>query len=163
MSPAHTQAAGALPPCLLRSALLRSCGGGPELFLARRRRLASSLAAGAAAGYLAGVGDRHADNVLLQAATGELVHIDFGYSFGAGTQVVPIPELVPFRLTPQLQAALAPAAAAAVLEPALAAALAALSGPSARQLLGAVMEVGMCVYCVCVCVCSVVCVFSCAR
>eukprot|EP00198_Chlamydomonas_reinhardtii_P005462 XP_001694798.1 DNA dependent protein kinase catalytic subunit [Chlamydomonas reinhardtii] len=90
---ASLSAAGALPPCLLRSALLRSCGGGPELFLARRRRLASSLAAGAAAGYLAGVGDRHADNVLLQAATGELVHIDFGYSFGAGTQVVPIPEL----------------------------------------------------------------------
>jgi hypothetical protein len=56
-------------------------------------------------------------------------------------QVLPIPELVPFRLTPQLLGALQPHSGREVLAPAMAAALAALSAPAARQLLGAVMEV----------------------
>jgi DNA-dependent protein kinase catalytic subunit len=30
------------------------------------------------AGYLAGVGDRHLQNILLDLGTGQLVHIDFG-------------------------------------------------------------------------------------
>ncbi|GLC72232.1 hypothetical protein PLESTF_001221800 [Pleodorina starrii] len=135
------QVASCLPAGLLRAGLLRSSGHSPELFLTRRSALTASLTAGCVAGYLAGVGDRHTSNVLMQPATGALVHIDFGYSFGSATQVLPIPELVPFRLTPQLLGALQPHSGREVLAPGMAAALAALSAPAARQLLGAVMEV----------------------
>ncbi|EFJ51181.1 hypothetical protein VOLCADRAFT_87995 [Volvox carteri f. nagariensis] len=135
------QAVGCLPAGLLRSFLLRVSGHSPELFLARRGALVSGLVAGSVFGYLAGVGDRHTSNLLLQPATGRLVHIDFGYSLGAATQVVPIPELVPFRLTPQLLGALQPHCGKEVMVPGMAAALAALSAPPARQLLAAVMEV----------------------
>jgi hypothetical protein len=48
---------------------------------------------------------------------------------------------VPFRLTPQLAAALAPHNAAELLAAPLAMALAALSSPAAAQLLGAMLEV----------------------
>ncbi|GIL42486.1 hypothetical protein Vafri_455, partial [Volvox africanus] len=125
----------------LRACLLSCSGHNPELFLARRGALSAALAAGSVWGYLAGVGDRHPANLLLQPATGRLVHVDFGYSFGSATQVLPIPELVPFRLTPQLLGALKPHAGREVLTPALTAALAALSAPAARQLLAAVMEI----------------------
>ena len=46
-----------------------------------------SLAASSAFGWVAGVGDRHAQNILVEDATGSLVPIDFGYSFGAATTV----------------------------------------------------------------------------
>ncbi len=56
-------------------------------------------------GWLLGVGDRHLDNILLDARSGELVHIDFNIVFERGRQLR-VPELVPFRLTPVLAAAL---------------------------------------------------------
>ncbi len=34
-----------------------------------------------------GVGDRHLQNILVHTASGALVPIDFGYSFGTGTAV----------------------------------------------------------------------------
>jgi ataxia telangiectasia mutated family protein len=49
-------------------------------------------------GYLFGVGDRHLHNILIDVETGELVHIDLGIAFEQG-RAIPIPELVPFRLT----------------------------------------------------------------
>lgn len=54
-------------------------------------------------------------------------------------QLLPIPELVPFRLTPQMLGVLAPHDGGELLLPGLAAALAALGG--AKQLLGAMLEV----------------------
>lgn len=51
-----------------------------------------------AAGYILGIGDRHLENFLLNYSTGEVVIIDFGYSFGSAIGL-PIPELMPFRLT----------------------------------------------------------------
>jgi DNA-dependent protein kinase catalytic subunit len=54
------------------------------------------------------VGDRHLQNILLDVNTGSVVHIDFGYAFGTATSVLPIPELVPFRLTKALLDGLAP-------------------------------------------------------
>ena len=45
------------------------------------------------------------------AADGSLVPIDFGYCFGAATMLLPVPELVPFRLTPTMLAPLRPQAA----------------------------------------------------
>lgn len=33
---------------------------------------------------------------------GQTMDIDFGYAFGAGVQIIPVAEVVPFRLTPHL-------------------------------------------------------------
>jgi len=62
---------------LCREALLRVAGG-PELFLSMRGTYSASLAAVSMAGYVAGVGDRHTDNFLLDLTSGALVPIDFG-------------------------------------------------------------------------------------
>ena len=53
-------------------------------------------------GYVLGIGDRHAQNMLLSLQSGKSVSIDFGYSFDAKF-ALPIPELAPFRYTPQIQ------------------------------------------------------------
>jgi len=58
----------------------------PESF-PRRPRRRRSLVACNTFGYLAGVGDRHLQNLLLEDASGTLVPIDFGYSFGTATSV----------------------------------------------------------------------------
>lgn len=49
-------------------------------------------------GYLIGLGDRHLGNILLEAASGGVVHIDFNVIFDVGRRMR-IPEVVPFRLT----------------------------------------------------------------
>ena len=73
-------------------------GPHPEAFWHLRQHFAASLAATSGASYILGIGDRHLDNYLLCQRTGEVVPIDFGYSFGIGAQI-PVPELTPFRLT----------------------------------------------------------------
>ena len=50
------------------------------------------------------------------------------YAFGTGTQVLPIPELMPFRLTRQMTGVLAPHDALAVLAGPMSAAFTALRG-----------------------------------
>ena len=45
-----------------------------------------------------GIGDRHAQNILIDTVTGELVHIDFGIVLEQGKSLA-TPETVPFRLT----------------------------------------------------------------
>ena len=62
---------------LCREALLRVAGG-PEVFLSMRGTYTASLAAVSMAGYVAGVGDRHTDNFLVDLTSGALVPIDFG-------------------------------------------------------------------------------------
>ena len=47
---------------------------------------------------LTGIGDRHAQNILIDTVTAELVHIDFGIVFEQG-KTLTTPETVPFRLT----------------------------------------------------------------
>lgn len=47
---------------------------------------------------LKGIGDRHAQNILVDTVTAELVHIDFGIVFEQG-KTLTTPETVPFRLT----------------------------------------------------------------
>ena len=49
-------------------------------------------------GHVLGIGDRHAQNILVDYTTGEQVHIDFGIAFDQG-QTLTQPETVPFRLT----------------------------------------------------------------
>lgn len=51
--------------------------------------------------------------------SGRLVPIDFGYAFGASTELLPIPELVPFRLTRQLVGVLEPVGISGILEDAM--------------------------------------------
>lgn len=91
----------------------------------RRLSFARSLAASSVVGYIAGIGDRHPQNVLLDCATADVVHIDFGVAFEqVGVRpgnalaldrhscvclqgrLLPTPELIPFRLTRDLVAAL---------------------------------------------------------
>ena len=49
-------------------------------------------------GYVAGLGDRHGDNILIYQHTGEVTHVDFDCIFEKGAKLK-IPEIVPFRLT----------------------------------------------------------------
>ncbi|KAF6202801.1 hypothetical protein GE061_003204 [Apolygus lucorum] len=65
----------------------------------------SSLAVMSMIGYIIGLGDRHLDNVLVNLKTGEVVHIDYNVCFEKG-KTLRVPEKVPFRLTPNLRAAL---------------------------------------------------------
>lgn len=85
---------------LLRSGVL-SLTSNAEAFISVRKNFTISLAVFSIASYIIGIGDRHLDNFLLNLVNGEVIGIDFGYSFGTATQVLPIPELVPFRLTRQ--------------------------------------------------------------
>lgn len=57
--------------------------------------------------YLFGIGDRHLENFLVNTTDGEVLGIDFGCSFGAGVQLA-VPELIPFRLTQQIEGVIAP-------------------------------------------------------
>lgn len=58
--------------------------------------------------WILGIGDRHLDNFLMDESNGQLIGIDFNMAFGAATLNLHIPELVPFRLTPQLLAVMKP-------------------------------------------------------
>lgn len=49
-------------------------------------------------GYFLGFGDRHCDNILIDPKTAELMHVDFECVMDKGT-TLPIPEIVPFRMT----------------------------------------------------------------
>ena len=51
-------------------------------------------------GYLT-AGDRHTENILLDIHTGECVHVDFDCLFDKGL-TLQRPEIVPFRLTPNI-------------------------------------------------------------
>ena len=118
------------PADALRRALLAAAAY-PEAFLHLRRQYARSLAAFNICSYVLGIGDRHLDNFLLDMNSfvtasrvpccflsssplhphcfrGRVVGIDFGHAFGTATQFLMIPELMPFRLTPQLLGVMAP-------------------------------------------------------
>ena len=59
------------------------------------------------AGYVLGIGDRHLGNHMLDLTDGGVVPIDFGCSFGKGL-TLNVPELIPFRFTPQIEQAMKP-------------------------------------------------------
>ncbi|RAL68573.1 hypothetical protein DID88_007295 [Monilinia fructigena] len=64
----------------------------------KRLAYTRSTAAISILGHVLGLGDRHGHNILLDFESGEVVHIDLGVAFEMG-RVLPVPELVPFRLT----------------------------------------------------------------
>ena len=70
----------------------------PQKWYQGRLNYTHSAAVTSMTGYVVGIGDRHLGNILLDSATSELVHIDFGVAFEQGL-FLPIPEGVPFRLT----------------------------------------------------------------
>ncbi|CEJ94936.1 Putative Ataxia telangiectasia mutated [[Torrubiella] hemipterigena] len=70
----------------------------PDEWFTRRLAYTRSTAAISILGHVLGLGDRHGHNILLDTKTGEAVHIDLGVAFEAG-RILPVPELVPFRLT----------------------------------------------------------------
>jgi serine/threonine-protein kinase ATR len=70
----------------------------PTAWLLARERYTHSVAAWSAVGYIIGLGDRHTENILINTATCEAVHVDFDCLFDKGLHLLR-PEIVPFRLT----------------------------------------------------------------
>ena len=73
----------------------------PDDWFNKRLSYTRSTAAISILGHVLGLGDRHGQNILLDERTGEVVHIDLGVAFEQG-RVLPVPEVVPFRLTRDL-------------------------------------------------------------
>ncbi|KAJ1773772.1 hypothetical protein EV179_000091 [Coemansia sp. RSA 487] len=67
----------------------------------RREVYIRSAAVSSIAGWVLGIGDRHLQNILMDRSTAEVVHIDLGIAFDLG-KLLPMPELVPFRLTREM-------------------------------------------------------------
>mmetsp|Transcript_10899 Transcript_10899/g.30148 ORF Transcript_10899/g.30148 Transcript_10899/m.30148 type:complete len:3004 (+) Transcript_10899:116-9127(+) len=78
----------------------------PHLWFEARTRFTESAAAWSAVGHVIGLGDRHSENILVT-TSGELVHVDFDCIFNKGL-LLPRPEVVPFRLTPNMIDAFGP-------------------------------------------------------
>jgi len=69
-----------------------------SLWMKCRLSYTRSVATSSIVGWVLGIGDRHAQNILIDQKNAEVVHIDFGYVFEQG-KYQGIPETVPFRLT----------------------------------------------------------------
>jgi len=77
----------------------------PSTWLSRRLAFSRSQALWCMLGYIVGLGDRHGENILIDEATGRVVHVDFECLFGKGMTLLH-PETVPFRLTQNCVAAM---------------------------------------------------------
>lgn len=73
----------------------------PSAWLDARLAFARSAAVWSMVGHIIGLGDRHGENILVDCTSGECVHVDFDCLFDKGLKLAK-PELVPFRLTPNL-------------------------------------------------------------
>ena len=79
----------------------------PHAWYEARNNFALSSAAWSAVGHVIGLGDRHAENILVDTTTGQCVHVDFDCIFDKGLDL-PKPEVVPFRLTQNMLDAFGP-------------------------------------------------------
>lgn len=70
-------------------------------WLNSRTRYIKTLAVMSIVGYIIGLGDRHAENILFDRTNGDCIHVDLNMLFGTGL-TLPVPEIVPFRLTHNL-------------------------------------------------------------
>lgn len=70
----------------------------PMEWFMKRNNYVKSVATNSMTGFVLGIGDRHAHNILIDQISGECVHIDFGIVFDQG-KGLGTPETVPFRLT----------------------------------------------------------------
>ncbi|GAB5585937.1 hypothetical protein Unana1_00837 [Umbelopsis nana] len=103
-----------IPSTVLRDSIY-SLAASPEAFLSIRQDFAYSLAAISVCGYILGIGDRHLENFLIDKKSGRLISIDFGHAFGSATELLPVPEVIPFRLTKQFVGFLDPLGVAGIL------------------------------------------------
>ncbi|XVE67428.1 hypothetical protein DITRI_Ditri08aG0160200 [Diplodiscus trichospermus] len=78
---------------------------GFKAFSSKLKRYSSSVAAMSMVGHILGLGDRHLDNILVDFSSGDVVHIDYNVCFDKGKRLK-VPEIVPFRLTQTIEAAL---------------------------------------------------------
>ncbi len=79
----------------------------PNEWFSARLKFVRSLAVWSIVGYITGLGDRHADNILLHVESGSCFHVDFECLLDQGSSL-PTPERVPFRLTPNFIDAMGP-------------------------------------------------------
>ncbi|TSL34570.1 DNA-dependent protein kinase catalytic subunit [Bagarius yarrelli] len=98
-----------VPEDLLRRAFV-NMSMTPEAFLSLRSHFASSHALLCISHWVLGIGDRHLSNFMINTETGGMIGIDFGHAFGSATQFLPVPELMPFRLTRQFVCLMKPMA-----------------------------------------------------
>jgi Phosphatidylinositol 3- and 4-kinase len=73
--------------------------------------------------------------------SGSVVGIDFGAAFGHATSSLPVPELIPFRLTQQFTSVLEPLDSTGHMRAHMCSALAALRASGAREVLLNAMDV----------------------
>jgi serine/threonine-protein kinase ATR len=66
-----------------------------------RTTFTRSCAVWSIVGHIIGLGDRHGENILIDSLNGECMHVDFDCIFDKGLTLAK-PEIVPFRLTPNL-------------------------------------------------------------
>uniref|UniRef100_A0A0P4W3R0 non-specific serine/threonine protein kinase n=1 Tax=Scylla olivacea TaxID=85551 RepID=A0A0P4W3R0_SCYOL len=97
----YEDAVNRIPWDILRRGLVR-LSSSSEGFFSLRSLFANSYATMCVSHWLLGIGDRHCGNTLVSLKTGRVVGIDFGHHFETAVQVLPFPELMPFRLTPQI-------------------------------------------------------------
>ncbi|XP_044149983.1 DNA-dependent protein kinase catalytic subunit isoform X2 [Bufo gargarizans] len=90
-----------VPGDLLRRAFVKMSAT-PEAFLALRSHFVRTHALLCISHWILGIGDRHLSNFMVNMETGGMIGIDFGHAFGTATQFLPVPELMPFRLTRQI-------------------------------------------------------------
>uniref|UniRef100_A0A3Q2ZLZ6 DNA-dependent protein kinase catalytic subunit n=1 Tax=Kryptolebias marmoratus TaxID=37003 RepID=A0A3Q2ZLZ6_KRYMA len=96
-----------VPSDLLKRSFLKMCSS-PEAFLSLRSHFISSHALLCVSHWVLGIGDRHLSNFMVNMETGGMIGIDFGHAFGSATQFLPVPELMPFRLTQQFVSLMQP-------------------------------------------------------
>ncbi|KAK9807336.1 hypothetical protein WJX73_002849 [Symbiochloris irregularis] len=73
----------------------------PAAWHAARMAFTRTAAVWSMVGHIVGLGDRHGENLLLDASTGDIVQVDFSCLFDRGL-TLETPEVVPFRLTQNL-------------------------------------------------------------
>ena len=73
----------------------------PTTWFRARSSFTKSCSVWSMIGHIVGLGDRHAENILLDVSTGDIVHVDFAVLFDKGLALA-YEEVVRFRLTPNL-------------------------------------------------------------
>uniref|UniRef100_A0A7E4W381 Serine/threonine-protein kinase ATR n=1 Tax=Panagrellus redivivus TaxID=6233 RepID=A0A7E4W381_PANRE len=79
----------------------------PSKWYAARLAFTRTAATMSMVGFILGLGDRHCENILIDVTTGDCVHVDFNCIFNR-TDFLPVPDYVPFRLTPNMRDAFGP-------------------------------------------------------